>query len=229
MAFDLTSAIIGAVGGLLGGVLGGRGGGKSRTTISVQAPPLPPPPKEEDFIDPETKAILGQITKLQAGQELARMKGEAPSIPGDVEKDINTQFDLGLTRFREEAFRTAQEIASASGMRLSDTGIQRMLSEQMRKGGEGLEAGRAGARLDYGNRRLIQDRSFSESILSHRANVANLMQGILMNRYAAQSAYSPRTQTSTIPFTQQLQGYGQIASGAGQLLGGIYGTKGLGG
>ena len=230
MAFDLTSAIVGAGVGLLGGSLfGGGGSSKTRSTITVQGPPPPAAPSEADFIDPETKAILSEITKIQAGQELSRIKGQAPSIPPDVEKDINTQFDLGLTRFREEAFRTAQEIASASGMRLSDTGIQRMLSEQMRKGTEGLEAGRAGARLDFGNRRLIQDRTFSESILGHRANVANLMQGILMNRYAAQSAYAPRTQTSTLPFTQQLQGYGQLASGAGQLLGGIYGTKGLGG
>ena len=223
MAFDLTSAIIGAGAGIFGGMLFGGSGGKSRG-----APSAPPPPSEADFIDPETKRILGEITRLQAGQELARMKGEAPSIPADVDKDINTQFDLGLKRYREEAFRTAQEIASASGMRLSDTGIQRMLSEEMRKGTEGLEAGRSGARLDYGNRRLIQARSFAQSLLGHRANVANLMQSIMMNRYASQSAaYGQQHPGQT--FSQQLQGYGQVASGAGQLLGGIYGTKGLGG
>lgn len=220
MAFDLTSLIIGAGAGLLGGSLLG-GSKKSRQ------PPAPPPPAEADFLDPETKGILAEITKLQATQELSRMKGEAPQIPKDVEKDINAQFDLGLTRFREEAFRTAQEIANASGGRLSDTGIQRMLSEQMRKGTEEMEAGRAGARLDYGNRRLIQDRSFAQSLLGHRANVANLMQSIMMNRYATQSA-AYNAQHPGMSWNQQLQGYGQLAGGIGQLLGGAF-PKGLGG
>lgn len=229
MAFDLVSAIVGVGAGALAGSLFSGSGSKSKTTISVQGPPAPAPPSEADFIDPETKGILQEVARLQATQELARMKGQAPTLPPDVAADIDTQFNTGQQRLREEIMRTSQEIAAASGMRLSDTGIQSMLQNQLRKGQEGLEAARAGARLDFGNRRTIQDRAFAESILSHRANVANMMQGILQNRYLAQSNFAPRTQTSNIPFTQQLQGYGQVASGLGQLLAGVYGTKGLSG